>query len=153
MPTKHVHRIPISEEFIEPIGEAVCVCQYLDDGLQCIGRRLRATFYVQIEGKTSGMLVNRLKGLVKKANIDCSFQAELLELCDEAFEVFQKRNKVVHSKGYTTDEGTQSRLYRRSARAAYEYLNPHQIREFTKEAAAVACKANSLLQDNRMPNE
>ncbi|MFU1478852.1 hypothetical protein ACM25N_14550 [Roseovarius sp. C7] len=151
MPTKHIHRVPVSEEFIVPIGEAICVCQYLDDGLHCIGRRLSSTFYAHNEGKTSGRLVRNLRNLVETTISDCAFKADLLALCDEADVIFRKRNEVVHSKGYTTPEGSQSRLYRSGASADYVYLNPDQIREFVKAAAAIACKANSLLHDSRMP--
>lgn len=151
MPTKHIHRVPVSEEFIAPIGEAICVCQYLDDGLHCIGRRLSSTFYGHNEGKASGRLTNNLKTLVETVEIDCSLRAALLELCEESTAVFRKRNEIVHSRGYTTPEGSQSRLYRSGADADYVYLDSDQISEFTKSAAATACKANVLLHDSRMP--
>ena len=152
MSTRHVHRIPVEADFIEPIGEAVCVCQYLDDALHCIGRCLSTTFYGHNEGKSSGTLTRNLKALVEQCDIAHSLRSDLLELCEQATTIFRGRNEVVHSKGYTKSDGNQSRLYRSSRSAHYNYLSPDKIKKFTEEAAAVACRANALLHDARMPS-
>lgn len=151
MPTIHIHRIPVAEEFIVPIGEAVCVCQYLDDILLCIGRRLSDTFYGFNENKTSGKVTENLKKAVDGSGIDTSLKAELLQLCAEAEEIFRRRNEVVHSRGYTKSNNIQSRLYRSESRANYVYLEPERINDLTREAAAVACKAAELLHHDSMP--
>lgn len=151
MPTKHIHRIPVPEEFIEPIGEAVCVSQYLDTCLLNIGRRLDASFYEKNMGETSGPLTDNLKKLSLKEGNNTPLREEIKQLCCEAKKIFKRRNEIVHSRGYTTNQGDQSRLYRRKMSDKTQYYDPPQIRKFVEEAAALACEANALLDDIRMP--
>ena len=133
-----------------PIGEAVSVCQYLDQTLLCIGRELDAHFYSANERKPSGVLTRNLLHLVKSAEIDASLKSDLLRLCDESGEIFQGRNVIVHSKQYTASDGDQSRLGR-GTRSKTEFLAPNTINTFTQRAATVAAAAVRLLHDSRLP--
>ena len=148
--TKHVFRIPVAEDFIEPIGEAVCVSQYLDQVLFDIGGRLSAKFQSDNHRSTSGNLVKSLQTLINKVDLNAALRDELEVLLADVSAVFRARNMIVHSKGYTTDEGSQSRFYRGDPQSGINYLSPEDVKAFTKNAAKLAVIANQLLHDERM---
>jgi len=150
MPIKRIHRIPVEEDFIKPIGEAICICQRLDFALRYIGQKLKPSFYGSTLNLSSNQLKEKLEGLLRKSNIEESLRLELQELCKKAEAIFKQRNKIVHSHSYTTPQGHQSRLYRRKEDPKYTYLSPEDIKTFTEQAANVARKANELFHDPRM---
>lgn len=152
MTIKYFHRIPVAEKFLVPIGKAICVCQYLDGGLRDIGRKFQSSFYIKTIDDSSGTLVKNLKKLLQSENeIDEFLLEELLDLCEAAESIFGSRNEIVHSHGYTTLEGKQSRMHRSEKRQKIKYLETENINAFIQDAADIAVKANTLLHDDRMP--
>ena len=149
MAIKHIHRIPVEEKFIEPLGEAICVCQYLDDTLRCIGRRLNTDFYSQTLKRSSGLLVKELKTTISTCDIAEAFRGELLELCEKSRLLFLERNKVVHSHGYTKPNGDQGRVHQ-VAGHGNTYIELDFIIKFVENASSLACEANNYLHDVRI---
>lgn len=137
-------------EFIEPIGKAVLVSQYLDDALLSIGMRLDDTFYEDNRTRPSGALVLNLTDKAKAIVTDADLSKRLLSLCEDAGNIFKARNEIVHSRGHTESVGDQGRHYRGKTAPSPKYLSPEVINTFIEEAAGVAVKANGLLHDKNL---
>ena len=145
MPTKHIERIPLPAEFIEPMGEAIGVCQYLDGTLLAIGQRLDAGFYSNWEGETSGRLAGALRKTVKNSAANDDLKKDIKDLCGRSFDIFARRDAIVHSRSYTKDNGEQGRLYRKKADQPYTFLSVQDVDDLKRDAAALAIRAGELL--------
>ena len=83
MPTRILHGIPIPDQFVIPIGEAVSVCQYLGSRLIHIQKATRiasATAERKFLASLSYRVATRLKSLMRQKAFSTRWRSRYLAL-------------------------------------------------------------------------
>ncbi len=139
-------RIPASEAYVRRLGRAVYNFTYLEHSIVWLGETMSPGFINSCKKSTAKIIANKFESVVESTALDNDTKQKLATLSTEFKELVKVRDKILHSRPYTTEDGEQELLY--DGRHGRMKLVPEELEVAAQGFETAAIAAGRLLHES-----